>query len=104
MKIQNSITGYLLVILSVGFLNCNSERSTQLYKPDEANTKIFGAIMVKDLECGTSHNLTLPVLFESEKSSVDTCVAQICSLDCTQWAISTDPNIPKSCQSILVQW
>lgn len=104
MKIQNNIIGYLLIILSASFLSCNSERSTQLYKPDEANTKIIGAIMVKDLECGTSHNLTLPVLFDSEKSSVDICVAQICSLNCDQWAVSTDTNIPTSCLSILVQW
>jgi hypothetical protein len=87
-----------LALLAAG-ARCTTE-ADNLLSPGEANFQILAAYAAKDLECGQVHLLTVPVIADAGRQSVELCVSNILTQSCDIWG-SVD-NLPAACLAILI--
>lgn len=73
----------------------------QFEEPEEANARVLAAYAYKDNACGTSHQLTIPILSNARSEDVDLCITEIMASDCAAWG--SENNLPLACLAISIE-
>lgn len=82
-------------------ISCTTQEDNT-YDAGEANTRILSMFALRDLECGTTHQLNGILFNRADRNNVDTCVNALFLLDCTAWQ-AADPS-PAVCRAIGVSF
>lgn len=90
-----------LFAIVVSFLpyQCSSE-DAQFTEAGDANQTVLSSYAAKDLECGTTSTLAIPVGVKVRTKDLAACIANIASTPCSTW-ISDDP-LPAACLAMQV--
>lgn len=90
----------VLTLLCIAAVSaCTTDEDT-LLSPAEANTRILAAYAAKDLQCGQTHLLTVPVFVDATAESVGLCIFDLLGQTCEVWGSSE--NLPLACLAISV--
>lgn len=93
--------GLAHLILAAAMASCTTQNDNT-YDAGEANTRILSMFALRDLECGTTHQLNGILFNRADRNNVDTCVNALFLLDCTAWQ-AADPS-PAVCRAIGVSF
>ena len=98
-KYLSRVCAVLLAALTL-CLQCTYAED-QFEDPISANARVLAAYAYKDSACGTSHQLTIPILGNARSEDVDVCVTEIMASDCANWG--SENNLPVTCLAISIQ-